>query len=176
MTKPTIGDLLSAMAASLREVVLPELPAGPARRQLQAAISVIRRVALVWDKTGPYLHADNRDIEETLLRLRSLLDAAKTNGRDAGLEQVHQRLCASLDQRAVSAAEYPSPQALGVRNVELQGLLVELQEALHEPSLSEGPGRPQSAERTEISAALRALFRRMLERELELIAPSAQKK
>ena len=66
MTKPTIGDLLNGVAASLRESVLPEVPAGPTRRQIQAAISIIRRVSLVWDKTGPYLYADNKDIEESL--------------------------------------------------------------------------------------------------------------
>ncbi|MGZ6186358.1 MAG: hypothetical protein ACXWNN_10775, partial [Candidatus Binataceae bacterium] len=66
MTKPSIGDLLSGVAASLRESVLPEIPAGPTRRQIQVAISIIRRASLVWDKIGPYLYADNKDIEETL--------------------------------------------------------------------------------------------------------------
>ena len=74
--------------------------------------------------------------------------------------------------------EYSSPAALGSRNVELQGSLVELQEALHAegsepPQL---PQRPPSAERVEILAMLRALFERMLERELEVTTPSAARK
>ena len=71
MTKPTIGDLLDGVATSLRESVLPEIPAGPTRRQIQVAISIIRRAALVSDKIGPYLYADNKDIEETLRRVCS---------------------------------------------------------------------------------------------------------
>jgi hypothetical protein len=170
VTKPDIGDLLSGVAASLRESVLPEIPAGPTRRQIQAAISIIRRVSLVWDKTGPYLYADNKDIEETLRQVSAILDRAGTNGSGAGLEPLRQRLRAALDRRGEAGVEYPSPVALGMRNVELQGLLVELQEAL------QGAERPTSAERIEILAMLRELFRRMLARELEVTAPRAARK
>jgi hypothetical protein len=56
--------------------------------------------------------------------------------------------------------------------------LAELQEALHaersEPP--HGSERPPSAERVEILAMLRALFERMLERELEVTTPSAARK
>jgi len=169
VTKPTIGDLLSGVAASLRESVLPEIPAGPTRRQIQAAIAIIRRVALVWDKTGPYLYADNKDIAETLRRVSAILDRARADGSGGDLKPLRQRLQAALDQRDEADVEYPSPAALGARNVELQGLLVELQEALYEmPS-------PESAERSEIPAMLRALFRRMLERELDVTASPARK-
>ena len=61
----------------MRESVLPEIPAGPTRRQIQVAISIIRRASLVWDKIGPYLYADNKDIEETLRRIGALLDRAE---------------------------------------------------------------------------------------------------
>jgi hypothetical protein len=169
MTKPTIGDLLNGVAASLRESVLPEIPAGPTRRQIQAAIAIIRRVSLVWDKTGPYLYADNKDIAETLRQVSAILDRARADGSGADLKPLRQRLHAALDRRDDAGVEYPSPAALGARNVALQGLLVELQEALHEtPS-------PESAERGEILAMLRALFGRMLERELDVTASPARK-
>ena len=60
MIKPTVGELLGGVAISLRERVLPEIPAGVTRRQIQAAIGIIRRASLVWDKVGPYFFADNR--------------------------------------------------------------------------------------------------------------------
>jgi hypothetical protein len=83
-----------------------------------------------------------------------------------------------LDQSDETGVEYPSPAALGARNVELQGSLAELQEALHAESSEppEGSERPPSAERVEILAMLRALFERMLERELEVTTPSAARK
>jgi hypothetical protein len=169
VTKPTIGDLLSGVAASLRESVLPQIPAGPTRRQIQAAIAIIRRVSLVWDKTGPYLHADNKDIAETLRRICAMLDRADTNASGAGLKPLRQRLHETLDERDDGSVEYPSPATLGARNVALQGLLVALQEALH------GTPSPEGVERSEILAMMRALFRRMLERESDVTASPARK-
>jgi hypothetical protein len=175
MIKPTIGDLLNGVATSLRETVLPEMPAGPVRRQVQVAISIIRRVSLVWDKTGPYLYVDNKDIEETLQQVCAILDGLESNGRGAALKPLRQKLHTALDQRGHRDVEYPSPEALGARKLELQSLLVEVQEALQEPSPSEGPEQPESAQRSEIMPMLRGLFRRMLERELEVTAPSMTK-
>jgi hypothetical protein len=176
VTKPSIGDLLDGVATSLRESVLPEIPAGPTRRQIQAAISIIRRAALVWDKTGPYLHADNKDIEETLRQACSMLERAESNGSGADLKPLRQKLHAALDQRGDPDVEYPSPAALGARNVELQALLVELQLTLHGPSSPESGGRLESAERTEIVTMLRGLFRRMLQRELQVTSPTSARK
>jgi hypothetical protein len=163
VTKPSIGDLLAGVASSLREAVLPEIPAGPTRRQIQVAISIIRRASQAWDKVGPYLYLDNKDIEETLRHVSALLDRAKSD--DAGLKLLGQKMLTALDRRSGAELEYPSPAALSARNVELQGLLVELQEALHAPSAR------NFAERTEILGMLRVLFRRMLARELEVNAP-----
>jgi hypothetical protein len=168
VTKPSIGDLLAGVAASLREAVLPEIPAGPTRRQIQVAISIIRRASQAWDKVGPYLYADNKDIEETLRHVSALLDLAKSG--DADLKLLGQRIQAALDRSSEADAEYPSPAVLSARNVELQGLLVELKEALHAPSARD------FAERTQILGMLRALFRRMLARELEVNAPVTARK
>ncbi len=170
MIKPSIGDLLDGVAVSLRESVLPEIPAGPTRRQIQAAISIIRRAALVWDKTGPYLYADNKDIEETLRQVCSILERAESKGNIADAKPLRQRLSATFDRSGDPDAEYPSPAALAARNLKLQTLLAELQEALHERPSSPSQGLLQSAERTEILGILRGLFRRMLQRELEVTA------
>lgn len=176
VTKPTIGDLLAGVATSLRESVLPEIPAGPTRRQIQAAISIIRRAALVWDKVGPYLYADNKDIEETLRQACSMLDRAQSDENGADLKPLRQSLHAALDQRGDPDLEYPSPAALGARNVELQALLDQLQQALHGQSSPESDGHLESVERNEIAAMLRRLFRRMLERELQITAPASARK
>ena len=178
MTKPSIGDLLSGVAASLRESVLPEIPAGPTRRQIQVAISIIRRASLVWDKVGPYLYADNKDIEETLRGIGALLDRAQSNESGGSLEPLRQKVHAALEQSDEIEVEYPSPAALGARNVELQGSLAELQEALHAEGSEplQGSERPPGAERVEILAMLRALFERMLERELEVTTPASARK
>jgi hypothetical protein len=176
VTKPTIGELLDGVATSLRESVLPEIPAGPARRQIQAAISIIRRASLVWDKTGPYLYADNKDIEETLRQASSMLQRAQSNEDSADLKLLRQRLHAALDQRGDPDVEYPSAAALGARNVELQALLVELELALHGPPSSDSGGRPESAERTEIVAMLHGLLRRMLQRELQIATPPSARR
>jgi hypothetical protein len=176
MIKPTIGDLLNGVATSLRETVLPEMPAGPVRRQVQVAISIIRRISLMWNKTGTYLYADNKDIEETMQQVAAVLDGVESNERRAAFEPLRQRLHAVLAQRGNRGVEYPSPEALGARNLELQWLLIEVQEALREPSPSPGGvEHPESSERSEIMPMLLGLFRRMLERELEVTAPPAAK-
>jgi hypothetical protein len=147
MIRPSIEDLLQGVTDSLHETVLPELPPGAARKQVQAAIRVIRRAAHASDRVGPYLYADNQDIEATL---RAILPLSG---------DVEDRLRASLTQ-AVSSEAYPSPSELAARNEALQTALAELQDAL-----------PEMAARSKIEALLRALFRRMLERERGLTPP-----
>lgn len=162
MIKPTIGELLNGVAASLRERVLPEIPAGTTRRQIQAAIGIIARVAHVWDKTGPYLHADNEDLAHTLAQLLPL--AERVAGEPGGdrVRAVCARMRESLKPPAAPAEAYPSAQALGLRNLELQELLAELQEALHENFTA------TSEARRELKASIYALLRRMLTREIEI--------
>jgi hypothetical protein len=164
--KPAIGELLSGVATSLRERVLPEIPAGTTRRQIQAAIGIISRVALVWDKTGPYLYADNEDIAETLARILPVLERVATQESLAPIEAVCIRLRETLDHSTQPAEPYPSAETLGARNLELQEALAEVQEVLHENSAVE------SVDRDELRPILYALFRRMLKRELEITRPA----
>src|SRR5262249_19781549 len=93
------------------------------------------------------------------------LDDAASRGANAGLKAMCERLRASLDQLLLHEEAYPSPDSLSARNAELQGLLVDVGEALHEPSAMD------DAAREETLSVLRALFRRMLERQLQLVPP-----
>ena len=166
MIKPTVGELLSGVAVSLRERVLPEIPPGVTRRQIQAAIGIIRRASLVWDKIGPYFFADNQDIEATLRGLIPVIERVIAEETDALLAAVTTKLRATLDRSSEPAEPYPSPAVLGARNIELQELIAELQEVLHENPAAKTAGR------LEIDALLRALIRRMLARELEINSPA----
>ena len=166
MIKPTVGELLSGVAVSLRERVLPEIPPGVTRRQIQAAIGIIRRASLVWDKIGPYFFADNQDIEETLRRLIPVIERVTAGEADERLAAVAIKLRATLDRSGEPAEQYPSPAVLGARNIELQEVLAELQEALHENPVAKNAGR------LEIDALIRDLLRRMLARELEINSPA----
>jgi hypothetical protein len=163
--KPAIGELLSGVAASLRERVLPEIPPGTTRRQIQAAIGIISRVALVWDKTAPYLHADNQDIEETLRRMLALLERVAGEEKSERLGAVCTKTRETLERSAPRAQTFPTAEVLGARNLELQEVLAETQEALHENSAVESAGR------RELQSLLYPLFHRMLTRELEITRP-----
>jgi hypothetical protein len=163
--KPTIGELLSGVAVSLRERVLPEIPPGTTRRQIQAAIGIIRRAAMVWDKTGPYFYADNQDLEQTMRGLLPVLERASAAEDNQRLEAVSARMRVTLDRSTKAAEPYPSPAVLGARNLELQELIAELQEILFETPPAQSPIR------REIDSRLRALLRRMLARELEINSP-----
>lgn len=166
MIKPTIGELLSGVATGLRERVLPEIPAGTTRRQIQAAIGIIARVALVWDKTAPYLCADNEDIEETLGRMLPVLERVAAKEGNARIGAVSTKLRATFEDSTQPAQPFPSAEVLGARNLELQKTLAEIQEAMHENFADE------SADRKELKATLYALFHRMLTRELEITRPA----
>jgi hypothetical protein len=163
--KPTASELLSGVAMSLRERVLPEIPPGTTRRQIQAAIGILRRIAAVWDKTGPYIYADNKDIEETLRSMLPMLESVIAADGKA-FKAVTAKMRRTLDQSNAAEEPYPSPDTLGARNIELQEVLAELQETLHE--------NPQvkNASRSEVDAAIRELLRRMLARELEISSPA----
>jgi len=164
--KPAIGELLSGVATSLRERVLPEIPPGTTRRQIQAAIGIISRVALVWDKTGPYLYADNEDIEQTLARILPVLERVAAHDSSARIGADCTKLRETPDHSIGPDEPYPSAEALGARNLELQEVLAEMQEAIHENFAAESP------ERDELETILRALLRRMLIRELEITRPA----
>jgi hypothetical protein len=163
--KPTASELLSGVAMSLRERVLPEIPPGTTRRQIQAAIGILRRISAVWDKTGPYIHADNKDIEETLRSMLPMLEGVIAEDGKV-FQAVTAKMRRMLDQSSEGSEPYPSPDMLGSRNIELQEVLAELQETLYENPQVKNAGR------SEVDAAIRDLLRRMLARELEISSPA----
>ena len=122
MINPTISKLLSGVATSLDESVLPELEPGFARNQLVAAIALIRRAATVDERIGSYLWEDNRDITSVLSEVAPLvgLDPPPT-AVDAGY--------LTLDE-------------LRQRNLALQHQLVAIHDTLREDS---GSDRAQAA-------------------------------
>jgi hypothetical protein len=64
--RPTTGELLRAVHVELAAQVLPALPDGTPRRQLKAALHLLRRLERSWDRQAPYLEADNADLARTL--------------------------------------------------------------------------------------------------------------
>ena len=110
MINPTISELLSGVATSLDETVLPDLAPGVARNQLVAAVALIRRAATVGENIGSYLWEDNRDIVEVLQQVASL----------AGLEP---------PPTAVDAG-YPTLDELRRRNLALQQQVVAVHDRL----------------------------------------------
>lgn len=75
MLKPTVWELLEGVATSLRETVLPELPPGPARLQLQAAIGITRRVAAALPTLAENLQAQANLIAEALPAIQAAAGA-----------------------------------------------------------------------------------------------------
>ena len=122
MIYPTISELLSGVATSLDETVLPELSPGPARNQLVAAIALIRRSAAASDSIGAYLWEDNRDMAAVLSEVAPLV----------GLDP---------PPTAVDAG-YPTLDELRRRNLALQHQLVAIHDTLREDS---GSDRAQAA-------------------------------
>ena len=139
MIYPTISELLSGVATSLDETVLPELAPGSARNQLVAAIALIRRSATATESIGSYLWEDNRDMTAVLTEVAPLV----------GLDPP--------PAEAGGADRYPSLEELRRRNLALQHQLVAIHDTLREDS---GSARAQ--------AALRALYERMLARESQI--------
>ena len=112
MIYPTIGELLSGVATSLDETVLPELTPGFARNQLVAAISLIRRSATVGESIGRYLWEDNNDIASVLADLAPLVGADPPP--------------------STFEADYPTIDELRRRNLALQHQLVSVHDALRD--------------------------------------------
>jgi len=74
MIHPTDEQLLEGIAAALKDTVLPELARGSAaRKQLQAAIETLRRMAFAAPGRDAALAADNADMAEVIARIEGLL-------------------------------------------------------------------------------------------------------
>jgi hypothetical protein len=69
MIHPTSADLLKGVEDALRETVLPELARGTAaRKQMQAALEILRHVAHALPVEAAVLAADNTDMAAVLAK------------------------------------------------------------------------------------------------------------
>jgi hypothetical protein len=178
MLNPSIDQLLAGMADALARTVLPELPTGPARAELQAAIALTRRLARAVPQLGPYLHTDTVDLAHGLTELWAALGRPEpTEGPAADALVLARSLPATPppDAIALTAADLALRQALADlawsvgsdpgeegshrRDVEGSGDLDDTAGAGDKPE-SNGPDGPQ--------AVLRALVWRLADREEEL--------
>jgi len=74
MIYPDDEQLLGGIAEALRDTVLPDLARGSAaRKQLQAAIETLRRMAFAAPERDAALAADVADMEEVIARIEAAL-------------------------------------------------------------------------------------------------------
>jgi len=74
MIHPTDRQLLGGIADALKDTVLPDLARGSAaRKQLQAAIETLRRMAFAAPERDAVLAADKADMAEVIARIEGLL-------------------------------------------------------------------------------------------------------
>lgn len=114
--EPSLGRLHEGVVETLETAVLPELPrGGAARRQLNAALDLLRRLAFAAPRQAASLDADNRDIAETIEAilpatpdgemLRSGIAAAKASPDREAQNAALQAILAELQERGGLSAE-----------------------------------------------------------------------
>jgi len=169
MLRPTVGDLLKGINASLRQSVLPSIGPGAAQRQLKAALHALGRLEKSWDLLPAYLAEDNADMHRCL---ETILNALKR----AGVQ-----LPASVALQRETLAKLPESQELpisgfndralaiqGALNASLQALIVELDRWLRAPSQMAIEIVPEQ------TLVLDQLYGRMVDRELRAWATESQ--
>lgn len=122
MLRPSPADLLMGVADALTATVLPELEAGPARDQVQAAIGITRRVARALPHLTSYLLEDNADLAATLRRLRESARPPSANADERLAET------ALIAETALMAAEGMPPSVPTLDD--LAAMNLQLREAL----------------------------------------------
>ncbi len=147
MLNPSPADLLRGVAEALDETVLPDLPRGAPRSQVQAAIGIVRRCAAAMEAHGPILYAECVDLVGTI-RLVTAADGQLVDDR-AALDGV------LVEADLVMGAEYPS---VG----QLTALALELHEVLEPIAV-----QAEQLQSTQC-AAIRGLFGRQLARAQDL--------
>ncbi len=66
MLRPSTGELLAGLRASLTEGVLPAVPKGAAHSQIKAALHLLGRLEKSWDLAPTHIGEDNADMERVL--------------------------------------------------------------------------------------------------------------
>jgi hypothetical protein len=154
--RPTTGELLRAVHVELAAQVLPALPDGAPRRQLKAALHLLRRLERSWDRQAPYLEADNADLARTLDETLQALPGggyASLRGRLAALGRRPPEPPPSDD-----GVTDPGLRRLIAVNHALQEILADLDAALRTHRGLDPDARQRA------TSALGALHRRLLDR------------
>ena len=109
MLRPSTGELLAGLRASLTKGVLPAIPKGDAASQLKAALHLLGRLEKSWDLAHIHLAQDNADIERVL---GPLADAPPPAEQPPGFNDPALRRAAArnLQLQAVLAGQEPSPE------------------------------------------------------------------
>ncbi len=141
-SQPTTGRLLEGVVETLETMVLPELPrGGQARRQLHAAIDILRRLAFAAPRIGTSLNADNADILETMRGLGALVDADALARAEALPDREARN--AALQHLLAATQERTGPEtAAGVTLRELYRRMLERELALTPPPRRKGAATP----------------------------------
>lgn len=109
MLRPSTGELLSGLRASLTKGVLPAIPKGDAASQLKAALHLLGRLEKSWDLAHTHLAQDNADLERVL---GPDADVPPPAGEPPGYNDPDLRRAAArnLQLQAILAGQEPSPE------------------------------------------------------------------
>jgi hypothetical protein len=175
MIHPTSADLLKGVEAALRETVLPELPRGTAaRKQMQAALEILRHVTHALPAEAATLTADSAQMVEVLEKAAAILSESSEQSPPPGPAgrppPSRGRRIDGEASETMTFHSYPLPLEGGglgggdltERNLQLQQSLNDLQDRL--PSLAQD-------QRDQITPLLISLHKRMTDRAVALIPP-----
>jgi hypothetical protein len=109
MLRPSVGELLAGLRASLTNGVLPSFPKGDAQSQLKAAIHLLGRLEKSWDLAHSHIARDNADMERVL---GPLADAPPSADEPAGYNDHALRKAAArnLQLQDILAGQESSPE------------------------------------------------------------------
>jgi hypothetical protein len=109
MLRPSTGELLAGLRASLTSGVLPSLPKGAAQSQLKAALHMLGRLEKSWDLAHNHIAQDNADMEKVLGLVADMRPAAEEPAgyNDPVLRQAAAR---NLHLQGILAEQKPSPE------------------------------------------------------------------
>jgi len=157
ITKPSVDDLLEGVMRTLEGVILPQLEGRPAAQAgMEPVLGVLARIANQWSADAVAFTEDSDDIEATLRSVVTLL----RNGATANFAAIVERSLAELPP------PHSSPRALADRNNLMKSAVAAAIESLDLPA---GPGAPQAIRQADTE--IRALLRRVLEREIAAVPP-----
>jgi aminoglycoside phosphotransferase (APT) family kinase protein len=142
ITKPSLSELLEAVAATAEHVVMPTLAGTSVVEPMTSILMVLDRLQAEWPLVAYHLTADNVDIGLTLQRIAGLAPAG-----------------ASVPDADIGEGPATVPE-LAARNAALKTALVATMDALDLPPQASDPPARHEADRE-----VRELLSRMLQRE-----------